>query len=197
MDRRLRPAVVLACIAFVTACAPAPESDVSAAPASASASTEDAGLSARADAPRAADAIATPAVAAPTSGTAAGRWLLQESDPPRAVWGVPASVGMLAFSCDRANGQLVLERQAVGVPEHVRLVSIDADGTRMDYPAKRVDATLAPLLVTPIALDAPILDRMLIARAVVVTAGTDAIATVAPGASLQAVVDACRSEAAG
>lgn len=195
MDRRLPPAIALACLVFVAACAPAPESAVSAGPTSASASTENAAPATRANAPRAPDADVRPA--APTSGTAAGRWFLQESDPPRAVWGVPASEGMLTFSCDRANAQIVLERLAVGVPEDVRVVSIDADGTRMDYPAERADAALAPVLVTAIAPDAPILDRMLMARSLVVTAGTDAIATVAPGASLQAVVDACRRDVAG
>ena len=67
---------------------------------------------------------------------------------------MPDSEGILGFHCDSANAQLVLERQAVGVPTDVRLVTIEADGTRMDYPAERADTALAPVLVTPIALDA-------------------------------------------
>jgi hypothetical protein len=99
---------------------------------------------------------------------------------------------MLVLACDRAAGQLVLERQAIGVPDDVRVVTLDADGVRMDYPAERREDALAPVLVTRVALDAPILDRLLMAQRVVFTAGTDTIATTAPGPSLRAVVDACR-----
>lgn len=137
-----------------------------------------------------------------TSGHAAlpeGRWSLRESYPPVAAWGVPDSEAMLTFACDGAGHQLVLERQAVGVPDSVRLVSIDADGTRLDYPAERIEATLAPNLVTRIALDAPILDRLLGARRIEVLAGEDAIVATAPGAALRPVVEACRrgADAAG
>ena len=130
--------------------------------------------------------------AASTSASGEGAWLLQETYPPRAVWGSPASEGQLAFSCDPMRGQLVLARHAVGVPADVRQLSIDADGTRVEYPAERREDALAPVLSTTIALDAPILDRMLVADRLVVAAGPDAIATGFPGPSLRAVVDACR-----
>jgi hypothetical protein len=76
------------------------------------------------------------------------------------------------------------------------VVVVEADGVRMDYPAERREDALAPVLVTRIALDAPIVDRLLMARRMVVTAGSDAIATTAPGDALRAVVDACRREPA-
>lgn len=123
-----------------------------------------------------------------------GAWHLQESFPPRAVWGVPAGEGLVTVGCDRGAGQLVLDRQAIGVADGVRVVTLDADGVRMDYPAERRDDALAPVLVTRIALDAPILDRLLLARRAAFVAGDDTITTTAPGASLQAVVDACRRE---
>lgn len=192
-----RPLRVLApfALAALVGCAPAPEGDIATRPASTSASNATERPAQRPDAPVPnADLSPMGAPGAAMAATAGGQWFLQESDPPRAVWGMPASEGMLTFSCDRENAQLVLERQATGVSQDVRLVSIEADGTRMDYPAERAETPLAPVLVTPIALDAPILDRMLIARYVVVTAGTDAIATVAPGPSLRAVVDACRRD---
>ncbi len=172
--------------AMAGGCAPAPESGLRP-PATSPSDEDEAPRTARTPANADLASFASPA----TSGTAAGQWFLQESHPPRAVWGAPASEGALTFSCDLASAQLVLHRQAVGVAEDVRLVSIDADGTRMDYPAERVDTALSPMLVTTIALDAPILDRMLIAQRLVVTAGDDAIATVAPGPALRAVVDAC------
>lgn len=189
MDRVSR-VIIPFVVAALAGCAPAPESGAPSPATSTATSNERAAPRMDTPPPANADLAAMPAAA--TSAMATGQWFLQESDPPRAVWGVPASEGMLSFSCDRANAQLLLERQAIGVPDDVRLVSIDADGTRMDYPAERTDAALAPVLVTPIALDAPILDRMLMARRMAVTAGADVIATVAPGPSLRAVVDACR-----
>lgn len=134
--------------------------------------------------------------ASPTSGETPppGAWSVQESDPPRAVWGPPDSEALLGFGCDRAGGKLLLDRQAVGVGDDVRLVTIDADGTRIDYPAERVDTVLAPLLVVRIALDATIVDRLLQARRMTVTAGGDTIHAPAPGGSLRAVVDGCRRD---
>lgn len=129
------------------------------------------------------------------SAPPAGRWLLQESYPPRAVWGAPDSEGVLQLSCDPASGQLLLERQAVDVPEDVRVLTLQADGVRMDYPAERVETALAPMLATRIALDAPLLDRLLIATRMTVAAGKDVVTTTAPGPSLRAVVEACRRAA--
>lgn len=181
---------LLSALLLAIGCAPAPQDAV---PANAAPAT----ARERSDLQRPADAL-MPADAALSDGaTPAGQWHLQESYPPRAVWGVPASEGQLDFACDRAQGQLVMTRHAVGVPDGVRLVSLEADGTRMDYPAERRDTALAPMLVTPIALDAPIVDRLLVARRMVVTAGSDAIVTTAPGEALRAVVDACRPPAAG
>lgn len=180
--------VSLACIVAalgLAACTRAPDP---APPADATPATRGEAPSPAAPAPPKRDA------APPTSGetTPPGAWSVQESDPPRAVWGPPDSEGLLGFGCDRAAGKLLLDRPAVGVADDVRLVSIDADGTRIDYPAERVDPVLAPLLVVRIALDATIVDRLLQARRVTVIAGGDAIHAPAPGGSLRAVVDACR-----
>lgn len=130
-----------------------------------------------------------------TSGDTApppGAWTLQESDPPGAAWGPPGGEGVLAFRCDRTGTKLVLDRQAVGVADDVRQVTLEADGTRIDYPAERADTTLAPQLQVRIALDATIVDRLLAARRMSVVAGDDTIHAPAPGESLRAVVDACR-----
>lgn len=184
-----RPPLMLSCLllAGLAACAPAPESGIRV-----PATSTDADRAAAATPSSPAAAIAPMPDTPTTSAAADGQWFLQESEPPRAVWGVPASEGMLSLSCDREGLQLVLERQAIGVAEDVRLASIEADGTRMDYPAERVDTALAPMLRTRIALDAPIVDRMLIASRVAVTAGTDTVATVSPGPFLRAVIDGCR-----
>lgn len=192
---RHRVSVLLGCtfaVAGLAGCDRAP--DQAAAPASLAAAPRDA-------APR--TGAATPAAVgpsvddgpAPSAGEGTpppGAWALQESDPPRAAWGAPDSESVLGFGCDRARGKLVLEREAVGVADDVRLVTIDADGTRVDYPAERVDTTLAPQLVVRIALDATIVDRLLGARHMSVAAGGDTLRAPGPGGSLRAVVDACR-----
>lgn len=184
-----RPLVsVLVLLLAATGCTPSPPGPQADAPARAAprAAAQDA-------ADPAAPLMAMPqGDAALAAAAAGGRWMLQESDPPRAVWGVPDSEAMLSLGCERGSGQLLLERQAIGVGHDVRVLSLEADDLRMDYPAERVDGALAPLLVTRIALDAPILDRLMIAARMAVVAGDDAIATTAPGASLRAVVDACR-----
>lgn len=189
---RAPPLLFCVFAAALAACAPAQESAVPAPATSiAGAGEPSAGRPSRV----VADPVETPASA--TSAHAGGEWMLRESYPPTAVWGAQHSEGQLVFACDQARAQLRLERHAVGVPSHVRWLSIDADGTRMDYPAERGDSALVQVLATSIALDAPILDRMLGAQRLVVTAGADAIATDAPGAALRAVVDACRREGAG
>lgn len=192
---RRRVSVLLGCT-FATlglaGCGRAP--DPATAPASLAAPPRDAAPRTGAGTP----AAAAPSVnggPAPTSGESTpppGAWALQESDPPRAAWGAPDSESVLGFGCDRARGKLVLEREAVGVADDVRVVTIDADGTRVDYPAERVDATLAPQLVVRIALDATIVDRLLGARHISVAAGGDTVHAPGPGGSLRAVVDACR-----
>lgn len=126
---------------------------------------------------------------------ATGQWRLQESDPPRASWGMPGREDQLTFSCDRASERIVLQRRASEVPGDMRVLAIDADGVRVDYPAERTETASTPRLSTRIALDAPILDRLLIAQRMAVSAGDDRIVTAAPGESLRAVVDACRREA--
>lgn len=183
-----RPLVsVLVLLLAATGCTPSPPGPQADAPAPAvpRAAAQDA-------ADPAAPLMAMPLGDASHATAAGGRWMLQESDPPRAVWGVPDSEAMLSLGCERGSGQLLLERQAIGVGDDVRVLGLEADDLRMDYPAERVDGVLAPLLVTRIALDAPILDRLMIAARMAVVAGDDAIATTAPGASLRAVVDACR-----
>ena len=197
---------VLLCVMGIAGCGPRPadpRNETGAAVADADAGDDTAARSARREGaytrpPRPApDALSPDPTAADAGAAPVGTWHLQESFPPRAVWGVPAGEGMLSLGCDRAAAQLVLERQAIGVPDGIRVVTLDADGVRMDFPAERRDDALAPVLVTRIALDAPIVDRLLLARRAAFGAGTDTITTTAPGASLQAVVDACRGEAGG
>jgi hypothetical protein len=123
---------------------------------------------------------------------ARGRWSVQEREPPRAVWGAPDSEAVLSFACDGEAGRIRLEREAIAIGEDVRLLTIEADGTRVDYPVERLQNTLGPYLATAIALDAAILDRLLGARSMAVVAGSERLAVAAPGAALKAVVDACR-----
>lgn len=134
------------------------------------------------------------AAADPAPPMPRGRWFLQGGDDdPRAVWGVPDSEGTLMLRCDHDQGRLVLEREATGLPAHARLLAIEADGTRMNYPAERVDTGLGTSLVTSIALDAPILDRMLTASRLTVQAGDSTLVTTSPATVLAPVVAACRA----
>jgi hypothetical protein len=192
---RFVPVLLLVVGTACTPSRPAPEAAARAAPAASATRVE--GTDAAVDVGASLIAIESRRDAA-TRGDApvpAGRWLLQESHPPRAVWGAPGSEGVLLLSCDPAAGQLLLERQAPGAPEDIRVLTLQADGVRMDYPAHRVETPLAPMLATRIALDAPILDRLLMAGRMTVAAGGDVVATTAPGAPLRAVVEACRQAA--
>lgn len=125
---------------------------------------------------------------------ASGRWFLRD-DPtaPSAIWGAPHSEAVLSLTCDAREGRIVLEREAIGIPADTRLLAIDADGTRMDYPAEYVPTTLGANLVTSIALDAPILDRMLGASQLSVTAGGETLVTASPRQVLASVVETCRA----
>ena len=195
MRRPLMPLLLMPVLVSAVGCtgepAPSAEADERAPPQAVDARARDTAAGDRADITSPLVAMDMPSTSA-DAGVPTGRWVLQKSEPPRAVWGARDSEGVLAFACDAQRQRLVLEREAVGVPDHVRLVSIEADGTRVDYPAERVDATLAPQLVTRIALDAPIVDRLLGARRMAVSAGADAIVADAPGIALRPVVDACR-----
>ncbi|GAB2510525.1 hypothetical protein [Lysobacter humi (ex Lee et al. 2017)] len=136
-----------------------------------------------------AEADATPA-AAPSGG----QWFEGRADgAPFAAWGAPASEAVLRLECDDDAGRIVLTREAHALPGDVRILTLEADGVRMDFPAERVATTLGADLVTRIALDAPALDRLLATPRLAVITGDETLHVDAPGRALRPVLDACRA----
>jgi hypothetical protein len=107
-----------------------------------------------------------------------------------AVWAGSNGQPSAWLRCDRGDPVLVLRIAPAQLPRDTEQVTLDADGTGMDYPVSRAGA---PGLASRIALDAPILDRMLVARRFTVTAGPQTLATGSPGTALARVVRACRA----
>lgn len=137
-----------------------------------------------------------PEQASPPAAQGAARWFAAPAGGAGAgaAWGVPDSEPMLSASCEPGS-RLRIERSAEGLPASLRLVTIEADGTAMAYPAERVETTLGAVLVTRLALDAPMLDRMLDAATVTLHAGDDALVMTGTGAALRRLVAACRDGA--
>lgn len=124
-----------------------------------------------------------------------GQWFVQ--DGPVAAWGVPHSETVLAFACDGARGgDVVVTREAVGVPAEVGVITLDADGLRRGLPAVRKVTELGPQLIARIPERDPLLDRLRTATRLRAQAGDDTLLTSAPGAALARVLDACRAERA-
>lgn len=144
--------------------------------------------------PRDAPARTHAEAAAPAMATPDGAWI--ESGPegaPVAAWGAPASEAVLRLHCDDDAGRIVLAREAHALPEDVRVLTLEADGIRMDFPAERVPTTLGADLVTRIALDAPALDRLLATPRLALITGTETLQVGAPGRALRPVLEACRA----
>lgn len=120
-----------------------------------------------------------------------GQWFAQEG--PVAAWGVPNSESVLSFACDAARGEIIVMRDAVGVPAQIGVIALDADGLRRDLPARREVTALGPRLVARIALHDPLLDRLRTASTLRVQAGADTLATSAPGVALERVLGACHA----
>jgi hypothetical protein len=106
------------------------------------------------------------------------------------VWTNGAGVPRAWLRCDRGDPVLLLHIAPAQLPDDTDQLTLEADGIGMDYPAVHAgEAGLA----SRIALDAPILDRMLVARRFAVSSGGRTLATGSPGAALARVVRACRA----
>jgi hypothetical protein len=136
-------------------------------------------------------ALAALCVAPATAAVSAdGRWQLRGSGiRAEAVWTARDGAPRLRLACDHGDPVLVLHVAPAQLPRADQ-VALVADGTGMDYPLSR-DADRS--LSSRIALDAPILDRMLVARRFEVSAGGRTLATGSPGAALVRLVRACRA----
>lgn len=145
---------------------------------------------------RAPDPARTARLRPPSTAAAAspGQWIRGgDPDAPMALWGAPASEAVLTMRCDGESGRIVLEREAHALPDDVRILTLEADGVRMQYPAERVPTELGASLVTRIALDAPVLDRLLVTPGLAVVTGPETLRTGAPGPALGPVLEACRA----
>lgn len=123
-----------------------------------------------------------------------GQWFVH--DGPVAAWGVPNSETVLSFACDGAGGDVVVTREAVGVPAEVGVITLDADGLRRALPAVRNVTELGPQLIARIPVRDPLLDRLRTATRLRVQAGRDTLLTSAPGAAVARVLDGCRADRA-
>ena len=106
-----------------------------------------------------------------------------------AVWGSADGATQLRMRCDRADARILLRIDAPAFPAGLQEVTLVADGVGMAYP---MEPTSDGRYVARIALDAPILDRMLVARGFNVAAGGTVVRTGVPGRALSRVVRACR-----
>ncbi|TZF91431.1 hypothetical protein [Cognatilysobacter lacus] len=95
----------------------------------------------------------------------------------------------VSLRCERGDPVLLLRIAAGLLPPDPTQVTLVADGTGMDYPVVHSEGQA---LTSRIALDAPILDRMLAAHDFEVSARGRTLATGSPGDALARVVSACR-----
>ena len=98
--------------------------------------------------------------------------------------------GRVSLHCDQGDPVLLLRVDAGPLPHPPARITLQADGTAMDYPVSRAPDGVPG---SRIALDAPILDRMLVARRFAVSAGGRTLATGSPGAALVRVAGTCRA----
>lgn len=117
------------------------------------------------------------------------RWQLRGSGlDAEAVWQATTGDASLRLRCDRGDPRIDLGLRSSELATDLHRLTLVADGTSMDYPLDRT----AYGYRARIALDAPILDRMLVAQQFTVLAGGRAVQTGAPGTTLARVVRTCR-----
>lgn len=109
--------------------------------------------------------------------TAMASWRGREGEP------------YVSIRCDRNDPRLLLRVASPHLPVDIDTVTLVADGVGMDYPVERSTGAVT----ARIALDAPILDRMVVARAFGIVAGGRQMSTGVPGEALARVVRACRA----
>ena len=107
----------------------------------------------------------------------------------QAAWRGAAGTGA-TLQCEQGDARLLLRIDRAVLPAGLEKITLIADGTGMDYPVERANAGG---YVSKIALDAPILDRMLLARAFTLQGGGRSLQTGIPGEALARVVRACRA----
>ncbi|AXK72929.1 hypothetical protein DWG18_12010 [Lysobacter sp. TY2-98] len=107
----------------------------------------------------------------------------------QAAWRMPGDGAGLIVQCDRGAARMLLRIEATALPSGLDKASLVADGIGMDYP---LDRRSSGGYVARIALDAPILDRMLVARSFTLYGGGRLLQTGTPGEALGRVVRACR-----
>lgn len=95
--------------------------------------------------------------------------------------------------CDRAAPRILLHVRPSPPQAGVQAIALIADAVSMRYPVERVGASDDAAYVAKIALDAPILDRILVARSFRIDAGGRTTLTGVPGSALARVVRACRT----
>ncbi|GAB1596722.1 hypothetical protein [Lysobacter claricitrinus] len=141
-------------------------------------------VSARANAAPAAVGQAT------TAASATIRWQARgEGLGAQAAWLAPSGDAGVIMQCDRGDPRVLLRIDASILPDELQQVTLIADGIGMEYPLER---TTAGGYRSKIALDAPILDRMLLARSFTLYGGGRAVRTGVPGDALARVVRTCR-----
>lgn len=122
--------------------------------------------------------------------SAAADWRTRgEGLEARAVWQAPDGDPTVSLDCEQGEPRVRLRVASARLPVRVKHVRIAADGVAMDYP---VEAAGAGAVVARIALDAPLLDRMLVAQALTVGIGGRLLQTGLPGAPFHRVVRTCR-----
>jgi hypothetical protein len=126
----------------------------------------------------------------PAAAAADGRWRVRGAGiGTSAVWTTTDGGAWVSVHCDQGDPVLILRIDAGKGVRSPTQIMLRADGTGMEYPIARTDGHLA----SRIALDAPILDRMLVARRFDLATNGLTLATGAPGEPLARVVRACRA----
>lgn len=110
-----------------------------------------------------------------------------------ADWRASDGATRVRIRCDRGDARLVLRIDSDALPAGLQSVALVADGVDMAYPLQKADAAGETAYVARLALDAPILDRILAARAFTLLAGAHTVRTGVPGDALARVVRACRA----
>ena len=107
----------------------------------------------------------------------------------QAAWQPAIGSGGVIMQCDRGDPRMVLRIDPDLLPSGLQQITLVADSIGVEYPVER---TGEGGYVSKIALDAPILDRMLVARSFPLGGGGRRVKTGMPGAAVARVVRACR-----
>ncbi|MGY4514916.1 hypothetical protein ACVWWW_000484 [Lysobacter sp. HA18] len=130
------------------------------------------------------------AFASPPASQTVGHWQARgDGVGAQAAWRIPPGDSGITLQCDHGDPRVLLRIDGSVLPSDLQQVSLIADGIGMEYPLER---SAAGGYRSKIALDAPILDRMLVAKSFTLFGGGRAVRTGVPGDALARVVRACR-----